>query len=253
MSLALAGDDLFVLDQVNGRLARYDRSGRLERHMDVPGTVQDLAIAKDGSIALIDRLAGKAVTLLDANGRKIGELPLASSKVGETGLVTGVFVDGKDVYAEKEHGALVHLGTTEGGPAEDKQLTGRPSKDGTLLLTAGLASAREGKAFLNALDRRTGTLRFSRVIAFPRPARTIALLDTDARGGIYLGVIGGPDGLAHVVCADPGDGHVTGRLALETSDTPEESFRDYVVGDDGTIVYAVRDESGVEYRTARCP
>lgn len=253
MSLVLAGKDLVVLDQVNGRLARYDAKGRLLSTSDAPTTAQDVAIGKDGTVAMIDRLVGKAVTLVDANGRKIGELPLGP-KVGEPGLVTAVVVDGKKVYVEREHGALVLIGGTDGTPATDEeQLTGRPSKDGNLLLTAGLASKAQGRAYLNAVDRKSGALKFARSILFPRPAQAIVLLDSDAKGVLYLGVASGDPGDAHIACLDPGDGHVLGRIVLPLSHTPEESFRDFTVGDDGTIAFAVRTDEGVQYRTAACP
>lgn len=254
MSLVLAGRDLLVLDQVNGRLARYDSDGRLQRTSDVPTTVQDIAVAKDGTVAMVDRLVGKAVTLVDPNGRKIGELPLGP-KIAEPGLVTAVVVDGKNVYAEKEHGALVLIGSTDGKPAADdtSPLSGRPSKDGALLLTAGLSSKAQGKAYLNAIDRRTAALRFARAIQFPRPAQAIVLLDSDAQGTLYLGVAAGEPGDAHIACLDAGDGHVLGRIVLPLSHTPEESFRDFTVGDDGTIAFAVRTEDNAQYRTAHCP
>jgi len=252
MSFAPAGNGLVVVDQVNGRIARYDDKGRFERAQDIAKTVQDVAVAKDGSTALLDRLGEKKITLLDPRGTKVGELPL--SKVGEPGLVTGVFVDGKNVYVEKEHGALVLLGTTDGRPPEEgKELSGRPSKDGTLLLTAGLSSAKEGKAYLNALDRKTNELRFARAIQFPRPAAAIVLLDSDAKGTIYFGVAAGADPAAHVACLDSTDGHVIGRIVLPLSTTAEESFRDLAVNDAGQIIFALRTEEGVEYRTATCP
>ena len=253
MSLVLAGRDLLVLDQVNGRLARYDADGRLKGTSNAPATAQDLAVGKDGTVAMIDRLAGKTVTLVDANGKAIGALPLGA-RLPEPGLVTAVVIDGKDVYAEKEHGALVLLGTTDGTPAgESIQLAGRPSKDGTLLLTAGLSSKAAGRAYLNAMDRKTTTSKFAVQLSFPRPSHAIVLLDSDANGTIYLGVAAGEPGEASIACLDPSDGHVLGRVALPLSHTPEESFRDFTVGEDGTIAFAVRGESGVEYRTARCP
>lgn len=253
MSLVLAGRDLLVLDQVNGRLARYDETGRLRGTSDAPTTAQDLAVAKDGTVAMVDRLVGKAVTLVDANGRKVGELPL-TTRMPEPGLVTAVVIDGKDVYVEKEHGALVLIGTTDGKPASEAlQLSGRPSKDGALLLTAGLSSKAQGRAYLNAVDRKTTSLRFARTILFPKPSQGIVLLDSDAKGTIYLGVAAGDPGDAYVACLDPGDGHVLGRVVLPMSHTPEESFRDFTVGDDGTIAFAVRTDDGVEYRTATCP
>ena len=253
MSLVLFGRDLLILDQVNARLSRYDADGRLKATIDAPATAQDLAVAKDGTVAMIDRLVGKTVTLVDATGKKIGELPLGA-RLPEPGLVTAVVIDGKDVYAEKEHGALVLLGTTDGTPAgETVQLSGRPSKDGTLLLTAGFSSKPAGRAYLNAMDRKTTTSKFAVQISFPRPAHAIVLLDSDAKGTIYLGVAAGEPGDANVACLDPSDGHVLGRVVLPLSHTPEESFRDFTVGEDGTIAFAVRGENGIEYRGGRCP
>ena len=253
MSLVLAGDQLLVLDQVNGRLARYSKDGKLLATSDAPKTAQDIAVGKDGTVAMIDRLVEKTVTLVDSNGKKIGELSLAG-RVPDPGLVTAVIVDGKDVYVEKEHGSLVLLGTTDGkGADQPTELTGRPSKDGALLLTAGLSNKEQGRAYLNAVDRKTSSLRFARAIAFPKPALGIVLLDTDAKGTIYLGVASGDPGDAQIACLDPGDGHVVGRVTLPLSHTAEESFRDFTVGSDGTIAFAVRTDEDIQYRTARCP
>jgi hypothetical protein len=243
--------ELVVLDQVNRRVVRYDRKGKVTSVSDAPPTTQDVAVARDGSTALLDRLSAKSITLTDPSGKKIGELSLERSKAGDPGLLTGVFVDGKDVYVEKEHGALVLVGTTDGRPAEEAvQLAGRPSRDGTLLLHASMA---QGRVVLNAIDRKTSTSRFARAIPFARPLRAIVLLDSDLRGTIYIGASAGPPNEAQIVCADPSDGRVLGRLTLPTSAVPEESFRDFTVADDGTIFYAVRSEEGVTYSSARCP
>jgi hypothetical protein len=256
MSFAPAGSGYVVIDQVNGRLARYDERGRFERAQDIAKTVQDVAVTRDGSTVLLDRLGEKKLTLLDPRGKRIGELPLGQNgKIGEPGLVTGVFVDGKDVYVEKEHGVLLHVGTTDGQPPDEgKELAGRPSKDGALLLTAGLSSPREGKAYLNAVDRKSGSLRFARALSFPRPASAIVLLDSDAQGALYLGVAAGAEPpMAHVACLDASDGHVLGRIVVPLSTTPEETFRDLAVSAEGNIIFAVRTEEGIEYRAARCP
>lgn len=246
-----ANGSLVVLDQVNRRVVHYDAKGRVTSVSDAPATTQDLAVARDGSAALLDRLSSKSITLLDPSGKKVGELSLERSKVGEPGLVSGVFVDGKDVYVEKEHGALVQVGTIDGRPADDAaQLAGRPSRDGSLLLHAAMA---QGRVVLNAIDRKTSTSRFARAIPFAQPLRGIVLLDSDLRGTIYLGASAGAPNQAQVVCADPSDGRVIGRLTVPTSAVPEESFRDFSVSDDGTIVYALRTEEGVTYSSAHCP
>jgi hypothetical protein len=242
---------LLVLDQVNRRVVRYDASGRVTSVSDAPATAQDIAIGRDGSGALLDRLGTKSITLVDPSGKKVGELSLERSKAGEPGLVSGVFVDGKDVYVEKEHGALVQIGTIDGRPADEpKQLAGRPSRDGTLLLHAVMS---QGRVVLNAIDRKTSTSRFARAIPFAAPLRAIVLLDSDLRGTIYVGASAGAPNEAQIVCADPSDGRVLGRLTLPTSAVPEETFRDFSVADDGTIFYAVRTEDGVTYSSAHCP
>jgi hypothetical protein len=250
MSFVHAGDDLLVLDQVNERVVRYDASGRVKASFPATGTTQDITVAKDGTVVLLDRLVDKTVRLVDPSGRALGALPLPADRVGDTGLVTGVFVDGSDIYVEKSHGVLVRIGTTAGSAAGEGELTGRPSKDGSLLLTVALV-AREGRLNVSAFDRRLGTLRFARTIPFQRPTREVALVDTDDRGTIYVGVTS--EALVAVACLDNTDGHVLGRVVLPSSVAPEESFRDFSVAGDGTILAAVRSEEGIAYRTARCP
>lgn len=252
MSFASAGDELLVLDQVNGRVVRYDAKGNPRATFEATPTTQDLTVAKDGTVVLLDRLVDKTVRLVDKNGRPIGALPLPPDRVEDPGLVTGVFTDGKDVYVEKEHGVLTRIGSTDGSAADPAELTGRPSRDGTLLLMAVLA-ATEARVNLNAFDRRLGSLRFARAVPFPRPVRQIMLLDTDMRGTIYVGVLGGGPQMVHIACLAPSDGRVIGRLSVPTSATPEEAFRDFAVADDGTIVLALRTEDGVEYQRAHCP
>lgn len=251
MSFALANGKLVVLDQVNRRIVRYDERGNVVSDSEAPATVQDIAVARDGSAALLDRLSSKSITLVDPSGKKIGELSLERAKAGDPGLVTGVFVDGKDVYVEKEHGALVQIGTIDGRPADGAaELAGRPSRDGSLLLHATMA---QGRVVVNAIDRKTSSLRFARAVPFARPLRAVLLLDSDTRGTIYLAASAGAPNEAEIVCLEPSEGRVIGRGTVTVSTVPEESFRDFSVGDDGAIVYAVRTDEGVTYASVRCP
>lgn len=256
MSFALVGRDLVVVDQVNARLVRYDDDGSVRSTAPIAPTVQDVAATKDGRLVLLDRLGEHAITLTDASGRPTGRLSLESAGIKEPGMVTGLFVDGKDVYVEQEHGALVRVGTVDGQPAEGGEgdrIFGRPSKDGALLLTAVVASKAAGRVVVNAMDRKTSSSRFARAITFPRPLDALALLDTDDRGVVYVGAAAGGPGRVTIACLDPADGHALGFVTVPHGTTPDESFRDFAVSGDGTIVHAVRTESGVEYLTARCP
>lgn len=250
MSFAATRDGLVVLDQVNGRLVRYDKNGQVKGTQTIADTVQDVAVGKDGTVALLDRLGEKNVSLTDSSGKPIGKLSLGS---GDPGLVTGVFVDGNTVYVEEGHGGLTGIGTTDGQPlSSPATLGGRPTKDGALLVT-GTLTANEGKLTVNAIDRASGTLRYARVVGMPKPSLFIVMLDSDDRGVVYAGVAAGSPEAANIACLDPGDGHVIGRVVLPVSSEPEETFRDFSVEGDGTIVYAIRTADGVDYATAHCP
>jgi hypothetical protein len=250
MSFATAGKDLLVLDQVNGRMVRYGADGKVKGTSTIANTVQDVAVAKDGTVALLDRLGEKTVTLTDGSGRRVGSLSLGTN---DPGLLTGVFVDGNTVYVEEGHGGLTGIGTTDGQPlSSPSTLGGRPTKDGALLVTGTLAAS-EGKLTVNAIDRRTGTLRFARQVQMPRPSSFIVLLDSDNAGVVYTGVAAGQPESATIACLDPTDGHVLGRVILQMSSDPEETFRDFAVEADGTIVHAVRTADGIDYETATCP
>jgi len=250
MSLVRAGDDLLVLDQVNRRVVRYDKAGRPIATFETTATTQDINVAKDGSVVMLDRLKEKRVRIVDRNGKPVGELPIPA-EIKDPGLVTGVFTDGKDVYLEQKHGALVGLGSLDGQPLTEKtQLTGRPSKSGKLLVSVALGGAKANAVTVNAFDRATNKLRFTRVVPF-KSIREIVLLDTDTNDVVYVGASADED--ITVACLDPGDGHALGRITLQQSMVPEEAFKSFSVGDDGTITSSFMTEDGVEYHNERCP
>ncbi|WP_394824383.1 hypothetical protein [Pendulispora albinea] len=258
-SFAVTDDGYIVLDQVNERLVRYDAKGKPIGTIPVSETSDDIAAGKD-SMAVLDRLVQKKVTTYDASGRKTGEYALDGAKgIKEPGTTSGVFMDGKKVYVEREHGGLVMLGGAGGQPSADgTELSGRPSKDGALLLSAGVLSARAGVVYVNVFDRAKNGLRFTQKVALGPELKALLLLDSDARGTIYVGAwmtVAGeqpPDSI-RVFCISSADGRTLGQTSLPTNDTPEESFRDLAVGADGSIVYAWRSEQGVQYLRATCP
>lgn len=252
MSLTTAADGtLLVLDQVNGRIARFAPDGTpldpFPLGVDAP---QDLAVGADGTIAVLDRLASRRVALLGPDGRESGSLPLEGEGVPETGGVTGVFVDGEDVYVEREYGPLVRLGDLRGAEGDRAEVPGRPSRDGRSYLMAGLIDAPAGRFFVNSIARPSRDHRFTRDITVPLAIRQILLLDTDRAGIIYVAVAGTPYGepeeveMVRLMCLAPDDGTTIGFANLPPNTDPDETLRELTVLDAGGALYAVRNDEG---------
>jgi hypothetical protein len=101
----------WVLDQVNGRLLKLGRDGKPAGTVPLSlQAAQDIAIAKDGTVLVMDRLVDKAVALVGPDGKQRGELKLEGRGLTEGGASTGLFTQGNSVYVEREHGDLVRIG-----------------------------------------------------------------------------------------------------------------------------------------------
>ncbi|HVY49748.1 MAG TPA: hypothetical protein VHB21_27830 [Minicystis sp.] len=257
MSLAVdAKGRAYVLDEVNGRIVRRDPQGKLDKAIPIDLlTPEDLAVGGDGTMAVLDRHGAATVAVYDASGALRGSLPLAGDGIDDPGEVTGVFVDGQDVYAERGHGPLVLLGTTTGAPATARsEIPGRPSRDGGAYLNAGITDAEAGRAWVSAIDRATIQGRFTRELRLGDAIDSIVLLDSDKAGTIYFGaeLAGGGQPYVSIVCLEPMHGEVIGTATVPANTMPEETFRDFVVLDDGGVLYAVRTPAGVTYYEADC-
>ncbi len=253
---------LVIVDQVNGRLLKVERSGKPAGEVPLPvQSAQDVAVAKDGTVAVMDRLVDKAIGLIGPDGRPRGELKLAGKGFAEPGGATGVFVDGADVYAEREHGDLVKLGTTNGvADAQRPEVPGRPSRDGHGWLTASLGDRQEGTVLLTFIDRPGLAHRFTRAVPFGAPLVALNLLDSDERGVIYLGALvelagstpEAPRFGIELACVDALDGHLLGRARTDANTVPGETFRELVVLDEGGVVFLRRTEQGAGLERLTC-
>jgi hypothetical protein len=258
MSFSVDGSGrVWVLDQVNGRVQRFDEDGRVEAsvRIDRP-TAQDIALAGDGSMAVLDRFGGKDVAIFDPDGNPVGSLPLSGDGIESPGHVTGVFVDGDDVYVESEHGPLVRIGDTSGAPASPREeVPGRPSRDGTAWIKAGITDAAAGRAYVVSNERPSREHRFTRELRFDARLLSILLLDTDLAGTIYLGVEieeAPEDNAVVLTCLDGRTGEPLGSAWIPANTMPEETFRDAIVLDEGGVVVAIRSEDGVSYEQFDC-
>ncbi len=257
-----AGNTL-VLDQVNGRIVRLGPDGKPRD--TIPLTVQsaqDVAVAKDGTIAVLDRFADKTIALHDPSGKPIGNLPLEGKGLEQGGLSTGLFVEGDSIYVEAEHGPLIRVGGLDGkADTERPQLPGRPSRDGRSFLSANLGPRGTNKVYVHAVDRASRQHRFSREYTLPLPVLSILMLDTDASGVIYLAASGEephppeevrPKHWVRLLCLDPLDGSPLGTADLPSNSMPEETFRDFAVPDTGGVLYSVRTPEGLTLQRYTC-
>ncbi len=265
MSLAVTPlGDVVVLDQLNGRLVRIGQDGKVLGTTPLTQqTPQDVTVAKDGTLLVLDRLRDKSVAIIDPEtGTLRGDLPLQGEGIPETGGITGTFVDGDSVYVEREHGALVRIGDLSGTADTTRpEIPGRPTRDGRSYIVASIIDRPGGRLLVNAIDRQTNHQRYTREYRVQFPLMYITLLDSDRSGVIYLGVAGElPTGKAsppsepgvRLFCLDPLDGKVLGQADLPLNTMPEETFRDFTVLDEGGVVYQYRTEAGVSLRRADC-
>jgi hypothetical protein len=182
-------------------------------------------------------------------------LALDPDIVGDPGMLTGVFVDGKDVWVEKEHGMLIRVGDTSGQPAEGKtEIPGRPSRDGASLLSAGIVDGEAGRVFVASIARSTMEHRFTRELRYAGVVQSLLLLDSDRKGTIYVAstLVRGDQETIVLTCLEPERGKPIGGAELPPNTSPEETFRDLSVLDDGGVVYAHRTEAGVSYEKYQC-
>lgn len=257
MSFAVDGRGrMHVLDQVHGRLARFGADGSFEGATPVAATAQDVAVADDGSVAVLDRFGSASVDVLGPDGTKRASFPLEGTGIDDAGAVTGVFVDGDRVYAERAHGPLVYIGSTSGVAADPReQIPGRPSRDKLSYLRAGLIDAAAGRVYVTSTERATGDHRFTRELRLGAPVHTIELLDSDERGTIYFAAEIAPapgDAAILLTCLEPVGGAPIGSAVLPASTLPDESFRDLQVLAGGGVVLARRTDAGVSYERYDC-
>ncbi|HZS40630.1 MAG TPA: hypothetical protein VFF06_27545 [Polyangia bacterium] len=251
-----AQGNLLVLDQLNHRIQRWTRDGRRLAPIAIGGdTAQDLTVARDGRVMLLDRLGEQNVQVLDATGRPLGDVALRGAKIPEPGGVTGLYTDDDgNAYAEREHAELVRVADADGHASRDRPiLPGRPSRGGRVFLRGAIADRAAGTFTLRAYDA-AATLVWEATIAFGGTILYVVLLDSDASGSVYAGARVGresPDPPYAITgervelrSLDAG-GAPRGALTLDGAPAPEEIFREFTVADDGTIYRMRRSPDGV--------
>jgi hypothetical protein len=261
MSFIVGKTGAIVLDNVNARLARFDRQGKPLPPIALPNAAaQDLAPGPRDGVAVLDRLRDKSLTLYDRDGSPGPSVPLVGAGVSEAGGVTGVFAarDG-DLYIEREHTAWLRLIDGAGNlDASRRAAPGRPTRDGRFV-SAAIVDRAAGRIRLQLFNS-DGSPAWSEAIDCGAPIMYIALLDSDAAGDLFIAAHTGHESAAPpyritdetlvAIALGPSGGEL-GRLTLPAPPPPDEAFRDLYVGDDGTLYWMRRTPAGVEIMSYR--
>jgi hypothetical protein len=256
----LPNGELLVLDQVNLRLQRFSRDGRLLGSQRIgSATAQDLVVDGAGRTHVLSRHgADTGIESYGPDGRLEKKLTVVGGRVSEGGAITGLFADRSGLYVETENDELVRVASTTGEQGKlDQTIPGRPTRDGRLHIKAGVIDKASGRAYVQAhlADGKTPpTLAWERPLTFAAPLLHVLLLDSDRDGRIYLGVeTAQEDPATHkledvatvVVRLEGSAGKLTGTLTLPpTTADPTERFRPLVVADDGTLYQLLASPAG---------
>ncbi|MBL8635031.1 MAG: hypothetical protein JNM40_17520 [Myxococcales bacterium] len=254
MALSVAPDgSVLIVDQINRRIERY-RDGKPLSTTPIGGdTVQDLALLPEGRLAVLDRFVDKGVQIYDSDGKLLNDVALFGQH--ELGSLTGVFADARGVYVEREHGLLLRITDASGNRVTgERELPGRPSRDGQLVIAAALLERQSGQFLVRAIDRVKGSSVWERVIQLPTPILHMVMLDSDRQGRIYAAAVTAleeqvpPYRLTDeaLIAVQLGrDGTERGRLKLPPLHGSDESFRPVTVDDDGRLYVMRSSESGL--------
>jgi hypothetical protein len=251
MSLAVADDNsLLVLDQVNRRVVRY-AAGQLQGALPIAAeTTEDIAIEGDHLWTLVYEPG-------ESPGYRVERYPLAGRGAPvqhvldrSFQLVTGLFVDGRDVWVEMEHDVqrrVVRQGVVD---RQGRPELGRPDRAGRGFRLSALRSGPH-QARVHRVVPGDGVYPLL-VVQTARPLVGIQALETDAKGRIFLGLVTGEEGEAPRNLLLVADG--SGFLVIELSGKRvTEAFRPLAVGPDGSVYELETGEEGVTVRRFALP
>jgi hypothetical protein len=241
----------FVLDQVNFRVEVFE-PGHEPKTVSLPSdTFQDIALAKNDELVLLDRLSTSSLAFVDGSGKVTHEIGLVGRGVSDAGDVTALFQRDDGIWIEVGHQNLVRIADADGNPDVDRTIVqGRFAADGKSVLRASRSG--DSAAYVARKIGGASAAPIARV-SFPMPIQELSALETDARGRIFLGASLAEEadappfdilGAADVVVVLSPSGSELARVELPANLGAEESFRRIRVGADGALYHLHYDETG---------
>lgn len=235
-------DGVAILDPVRGEVRRFGRGGHALGALPLPSrNVLDALPLADGKTLLFERSEeGQRLAIADASGKLVAALPLPKAVVNDDADVSRVIVRGGTIYVETNGGGPLHaVATVAGDPLPGTATTdGYPTKDERALLSAGITNEDEGRAWLNASDRGSGTHLWTKELQFADEASAIGFLDDDGHGRGWVVVLLGSRPGAFVdaaICFDVASGRVLASHAVAVDEPAWQSFRDFSVTPTGSL------------------
>ena len=186
MSFTVSGQgDIYLLDQVNMRILTFNAlgapAGQVPVHSD---TYQDIEVGADGTIVLLDRLAGRCLTVMDAAGTPISRTGIEGGAIPEGGGVTAMFLGHDGVWLEYEHRYLVRLLDGTLAPAAQRVFPGRFAA--TVPRAVRAQRLTSTSAQIETFDSSTGSLVHRTVLGFSTRLQRIVWIEPDRHGNIFM-------------------------------------------------------------------
>lgn len=236
---------VFVLDQLNSRVQVIEK-GAAVRAIPAPPASQDLALLPKDRLALLDRLVGREVLIVDGSGNRLGNLRLAGKGVADPAGVTALFARGDGLWVEYDNARLTRLAGLDLVAKEAREArSGRLAQAGGPAFSASRASRREVSLRREAVGGKGG---WSRKISFSHDVLRILALEIDSEGRSFLAVDlvestadGSLRSLSSEIVALDREGRELRRFRLPPFNGPEEQLRPIRIGADGAI-YQLRCE-----------
>ena len=254
MSFTVSADgDIYLLDQVNLRVMRFDGSGALLSAIPISSdTFQDIEVAGDGRILLLDRLVRGAVVVLSRDGQEIAAHPVTGPSIPEGGGITAMLLEDDGLWIEYNHERSVRLLDGSLKACDPSMLEGRRSGKAGQTVSAALAG--QGMVKLRVIDGATGTTVLQKEIDLGQDLYRIAWVQTDEHGSLHAmfhvvqtaGQAGQPP-LREWVEGYRMDGKLarTGRFESPFTIRPWEQFKEFKVLGDGQVLQMAFSDDGV--------
>jgi hypothetical protein len=245
--------EVYLLDQVNFRVLRFDPG--LSASSEIPigsDTFQDLAVADDGTIILLDRLVRRAVVLMDAGGNELASHAVEGAGIPEGGGITAMFLERDGLWLEVNHERSVRILDGSLAPCPRTVRRGRPLDGGDRTVVAFLD--KQGGVGMRTMDSLTGAVLDEKSFSFGQDLYRIAWIEADASGDIHAmfhllepqaaNAPGPPDEkvLALRLSKDLGK---TGSFESPHTIRAWEQFREFQVAGSGTVYQMAFSDQGV--------